>query len=171
LTHPHAKHRPQTAEQFFALSQRSQDKWNGVVQAISKMRAEGVSLQQASREFGVNSRSVVRLGRSALRKQKNGRYVAKSSDRLLRVVLIPASDGLHEIAVRDSREASKLGEYWAGVQKYLETGDESALRRIRRKTITSSDGKRIRLIKDPAELERLGSAGVLSFESLYAKAA
>jgi len=78
---------------------------------------------------------------------------------------------LGEIAVRDSREASLVGQYWAAVQKYLETGDASALRRVRRKTVTDADGKRVRLIKDLTELERLGSAGVLSFESLYAKAA
>jgi hypothetical protein len=78
---------------------------------------------------------------------------------------------LQEIAIRDSREASVLAEYWAAVQKYLQTGDASALRKIRRKTITNSDGKRVRLVKDLAELDRLGSAGVLSFESIYAKVA
>ena len=81
------------------------------------------------------------------------------------------SNGLLEIGVADSRDASLLGKYWSAVQKYLETGDASGLQKIRRKTITDADGKRFRLIKDLAELERLGSAGVLSFESLYAKAA
>jgi hypothetical protein len=87
------------------------------------------------------------------------------------VLVLPAPNGLIEIAVLDSKEASLIGRYWAAVHKYLETGDASALQRIRRKTITDADGKRIRLIKDLAELDRLGSAGVLSFESLYAKAA
>lgn len=106
-----------------------------------------------------------------MRKRANGQYAAKPSDDLLRVLVILTTDGLHEIAIRDSRQAILLAQYWAAVQKYLETGDDSALRKIRRKTITDADGKRFRLIKDLAELERLGSAGVLSFESLYAKAA
>jgi hypothetical protein len=135
------------------------------------MRAEGVSLPEASREFGLDPRTVVRLGKPALKKRANGRYSAKPTDNLLRVLVMPTSDGLREVAVRDSRQASLLAEYWAAVQKYLETGDASALRKIRRKTITDSEGKRVRLIKDLRELERLGSAGVLSFESLYAKVA
>ena len=163
--------RPQTAEQYFALSGHSQDRWNRVTQVVSKMRTEGISLQKASREFALDPRTVARLGRAALRKERGGRYLAKPTDSLIRVLVIPTAGGLGEIAVRDSREASLVGKYWAAVQKYLETGDASALQKIRRKTITDADGKRVRLIKDLTELERLGSAGVLSFESLYAKAA
>jgi hypothetical protein len=162
---------PQTAEQYFAQSNQAQDKWNRVTHVISKMRAEGVSLTEASREFGLDPRAVVRLGKPALKKRSNGRYSAKSTDNLLRVLVLPTGDGLREVAVRDSRQATLLAKYWVAVQKYLETGDASALRKIRRKTITDSDGKRVRLIKDLAELDRQGSAGVLSFESIYAKVA
>ena len=161
---------PQTADQYFAMSKSSQDVWTRVTHAVSKMRADNASLPQAAREFGLDPRTVIRLGKPALTK-RNGRYAAKPTDNLLRVLVIPKSDGLREIAVRDSRQASLLAEYWVAVQKYLETGDVSALRKIRRKTIIDADGKRIRLITDLAELDRLGSAGVLSFESLYAKAA
>lgn len=153
------------------MSERAQDRWTRVTSAISKMRAEGVSLPQASREFGLDPRTVVRLGKPALKKRANGRYSAKPTDNLLRVLVMPTSEGLREVAVRDSRQASLLGRYWAAVQRYLETGDAAALRKIRRKTITDSEGKRVRLIKDLAELDRQGSAGVLSFESLYAKVA
>jgi hypothetical protein len=78
---------------------------------------------------------------------------------------------MREIAIRDSREATLLAKYWIAVHKFLETGDSSGLRRIRRKTVTDVDGKRNRLINDLIELERLASAGVLSFESLYGKVA
>jgi hypothetical protein len=162
---------PRTANEFFALPAHAQDKWTRITHVISRMRAEGVSLPEGSREFGLDPRTVRRLAPSALRKLRNGRWAARTHDRLLRVLVIPTGDGLREVAVRDSRQASLLGEYWAAVQRYLETGDESVLRKIRRKTITDSMGKRVRLIKDLAELDRQGSAGVLSFESLYAKAA
>jgi hypothetical protein len=135
------------------------------------MRSEGISLQRASRHFGISSKIVIRLVGSALRRNPSGKYRPKATDKLLRVLVILTNDGLREIALLDSREASLVGKYWAAVEKYLETGNESALRKIRRKTFTDADGKRIRLIKNIAELERLGSAGVLSFESLYAKAA
>jgi hypothetical protein len=162
---------PRSANEFFALPEHAQDKWTRITHVISTMRAEDVSLPEGSGEFGLDPRTVSQLARPALRKLRNGRWAARAHDRLLRVLVIPTSGRLREVAVRDSRQASLLGEYWAAVQKYLETGDASDLRKIRRKTITDSDGKRVRLVKDLGVLERLGSAGVLSFESIYAKAA
>lgn len=135
------------------------------------MRADGVSLKQAAREFGVDPRTVVRLGGSALRKRTNGRFAAKPNDKLLRVLVVPTAEGLREIAVRDSRQATRLGEYWAAVQKYLATGDTSAIARFRHKRIVDASRKRIPLLTDLQELDNLGSAGVLSFESLYARVA
>lgn len=135
------------------------------------MRADRVSLRTASREFGLDPRVVARLAKSALRKRKNGQYVARRSDKLLRILAVPTSHGKREIAMRDSREATILGKSWAAIQKYLQTGDASALKKIRRKYVVDASGKRIPLLKDLAELDRLGSAGVLSFESLYAEVA
>jgi hypothetical protein len=162
---------PETLAEFLAKPDKFQDTWNRATQVVSKMRSERISLQQASRDFQISSRIVVRLAGSALRKGTNRKYTAAPDDDLLRVLLLPSSDGLREIATRDSRQATVIGKYWSAVQKYLATGDASALNKIRRKTITDADGKRIRLLKDLAELERLASAGVLSFESLYAKVA
>ena len=138
------------------------------------MRAERVSLRATSREFGLDPRIVARLGKSALRKRKNGQDAAKPKDKLLRILAVPLAEGMdgkREVATRDSREASILGKFWAAVQKYLQTGDSSALKKLRRKYVIDASGKRIPLLKDLAELDRLGSAGVLSFESLYAEVA
>jgi uncharacterized protein YaaR (DUF327 family) len=78
---------------------------------------------------------------------------------------------LREVALRDSRQASQIAEYANAVQKYLQTGDDSALRKLKRRSITDATGKRVRLLMDLEEIDRLGSAGVLSFESLYARSA
>lgn len=126
---------------------------------------------KAKRRRSSKTLSKKQRSRKVAKKRANGKYVAKTGDRRLRVLMIPTPEGPREIAVRGSHEATVVGRYWAAVQKYLQTGDESALRRIRRAKIKSADGKRIRLIKDVAELDRLGSAGVLSFESVYARAA
>lgn len=163
------RHPPRSADDLFARPRRFQDRWSRVTHVISKMRAEGVSLRQASREFEIDPRTVVRLGRPALRKRANGQYKAKASDRLLRVLVVPTREGLREIAVRDSRQASQVAEYWNAVHRYLETGDDSALRKFRRKRITDAKGVRVPLLTDRDELDRLGNAGELSFESLYAK--
>lgn len=165
-----ANRAPRSIEDFFAMSERAQDTWTRATHVVAKMRSDKASLPEAAREYGINPRTVARLVRPALKKGANGRYAARAKDSLLRVLVIPTTDGLREIGLRDSRQASQLGEYWAAVQKYLETGNVSALRKIRRKTITDASGKRFRLLKDVGDLDRLGSAGVLSFESLYAKA-
>ncbi len=161
---------PRTAERYFAMSEHAQDRWTRVTHVITKMRAEDISLQQASREYGLDPRTVARLARPALGKRANGRYAAKTSDRLLRVLVVPSREGPREVAVRDSRQASQLAEYANAVHKYLDTGDSADLRKLRRKSVVDANGKRVRLLTNLAELDRLGSAGVLSFESLYAKA-
>src|SRR5437879_10556328 len=102
------------------------------------MRAGSISLNQASREFGVDPRTVIKRGGTALWKSVTGRYEAKKSDRLLRVLVFPTHDGTGEIAVRGSRPASQLGEYWAAVQKYLQTGDSSGVKKFRGKKITDA---------------------------------
>ncbi len=156
-------------EHFFSQSKRYQDTWNRVVHAISRMRADGVSLQQAAREFGVSPKEVIRLGGSGLRRMPSGRYVAKAKDNLLRVLRLPDRRGMREIAFDDSREASVVGKYWDAVGLYLQTGDASRLRAFRGKSVWDADGKRFGLLTDLAELDRQGSAGVLSFESIYAR--
>jgi hypothetical protein len=162
---------PQTSEQYFAMSERLQDRWIGVTNVISKMRADRVSLSEASREFGLDPSVVVRLGSSALRKRAKGQYAVGASDRLLRVILVLTDEGKREIAVRDSRQATVAAEHWNAAHRYLDRGDASAIRKFRGKSIIDAKGKRIRLLTDLNELTHLGSAGVLSFESLYAKAA
>jgi hypothetical protein len=89
----------------------------------------------------------------------------------LRPLVIPTPKANSLIGVRDYRQAVLLADYWNAVQKYLETGDASALERFRGKHITDAVGAEILLITDLDELNRLGNAGSLSFESLYARSA
>lgn len=165
----HRDRAPRTARELFARPKQFQDLWNRVVNVVSKMRSEGVALRTASREHGLDPREVVPLAGSALRKRTNGRYVVRASDRLLRVLVIPTSDGLREIATRDSRQASLLANYWIAVEGYLTFDDSSALQEFKGKKIRNANGKKIPLLTDLTELSRLGSAGVLSFETVYAK--
>jgi hypothetical protein len=161
---------PRTLEEFFAMRELDQEIWRNVVQAVTEMRA-GASRRQAALKFDLDPRKMLQRAPSALRKLRNGRWVAKPHDRLLRVLVIPTRKGLREIGVRDSRQASLLGKYWTAVDRYRDTGDASALREFRGKYIIDTDGKQHRLLTDLRALDRLGSAGVLSFETLYAKAA
>jgi hypothetical protein len=106
--------------------------------------------------------------KSVLKKRKNGRHVAKPTDTRLRKLLIPTPESACEVAIRGSRQASLLGKYWRVLQEYFHTGDASTLRRFKNKSVTDASGKRHLFLTDLNQLDRLASAGVLSFESIYA---
>jgi hypothetical protein len=142
-----------------------------MVSVVSKMRSEKLSLQKAAQDHGISPRTVKKWAGKALQKRANGKWVASKSDNLLRVLTIPTSDGTREVAVRGSKQATLLADYWNAVHRYLETGDASRLIKFRGKHIKDATGEQLPLPTDRAELNRLGSAGVLSFESLYARSA
>ena len=161
---------PRTVEEFFAMPESDRELWQNVGQAVTEMRA-GASRRQAAQKFDLDPRMLQRRAPSALRKLRNGRWVARPHDRLLRVLVIPTRKGLHEIGLRDSRQASLLGKYWTAVDWYRDTGDASALQEFRRKYVVDANRNRHRFLTDVGALDCLGSAGVLSFESLYARVA
>ncbi len=159
---------PATAEEFFAMPESMQELYMVVVKWVALVR-QGFSRTRAMRELKLTPAQVDRFATSAFRKLKSGRYVAKAYDRLLRVVMVVSDDGLREVATRDSRQASKAGKHSAAVHRYLQTGNTSKLTQFKGKYIIDAVGERIPLLTDPEELDELGSAGVLSFESLYAR--
>jgi len=149
-------------------SERSKGIEERIVDVISKMRSGGVSLRKAAREAGVLPRTVIRRAPSALAK-KGGRYKANPGDRLVRTLKIPTHQGTQELDVRGFRAASRLGRYWEAVHQYYATGNTIGLQNFSRKSITSVDGVKYQFLTDLDELNRLGSAGILSFESLYSR--
>src|SRR5579871_229477 len=167
-----AKHAmPRTEAEYSAKPEKFKETWNRVISAISKMRNDKVSLTQASRDVGISPRTVTRWGKTALQKRTNGKYAAKKSDNLLRMVVIPTPEGTRDIAVRGSKQVSLLAEYWNALHRYLQTGDAAQLKTFQGKHIKDANGADVPLTTDQAVLNRLGSAGVLSFESLYARSA
>ena len=161
---------PRTEAQYRALPVRAQETVCKAAHALTEMRG-GASLRKAARQANLDPRTVRQLAGAWLRKSTSGRYIATKTDRLLRILVIPTSNGLAEIAIQGSRGATLLAEYWNATQLFLETGDSTALQRFDGVTITNARGERIALLTDLDELERLGSAGVLSFESIYARVA
>jgi len=88
-----------------------------------------------------------------------------------RVYVALTRDGKQEIAINDSRQGSLIAQHWNAADRHLSRGESSQLRKFRGKSITDATGKKHRLLTDITELDRLGNAGVLSFESIYARAA
>lgn len=165
-----ANRAPGSAEEFFAMPESERDFWSDLGQIATEVRSGG-SLSKVARKYHRDPRRVLRAAPAAFRKLKNGRYAAKPIDHVLRVLVMLDRKGLREIGLRDSRQASLLGKYWTAVERYRDTGDASGLREFRGKHIIDASGRRHRLLTDLRALDRLGSAGVLSFETLYAKAA
>jgi hypothetical protein len=161
--------KPRTAKQFFAMSKQAQGEWTKATSVVSEARATGTSPRKVSKKLGISFKTVLRLVGRAFRKQRNGRYAPRSTDKLLRVLIIPTRKGLREIVTRDSREATKAAKYWNAVHRYLTTGDASAVRQFKGKQITGANGSKIRLLTDLKELDRQANAGNLSFESIYAR--
>ena len=83
--------------------------------------------------------------------------------------MIPTPTGPEEIDLRGLNQASLLGAYWSSLHKYYETGRVSELQKFEGKSATAVGGLKYPLITDTEILDRLGSAGVVSFESLYAR--
>jgi len=157
-------------DQFSAMTKQSQLLWIHVGQIVTEVKHSS-SLRRAAKKFNRDPRTVQNWARPALRKLRNGRWAAKTHDQLLRVLTIPTKEGLVEIGVPDSRQATIVSEYSNAVERYISTGDASALRGFQGRYITDADGTKVRLLTDTRALDRLASAGVLSFESLYAGAA
>jgi hypothetical protein len=116
---------PKTVKEFHLMPTQHLQIYLKVLTLIGLMR-EGSSLTAAMRKLGLKRAQVDGFGSSALRKQKNGRYVAKAYDHLLRVMRVVSNGGLREVGTRDSRQASKAAKHSAAVHRYLETGDDSA---------------------------------------------
>ena len=140
-----------------------------VAQVLARMRKVGTSLRKASREAKVSPKTVLKTAPSALKKNKSRRYTANPSDRLIRVLMIPTPGGREEVSIRGFSAASLLGSYWSALHLYYETGDDSVLQKFRGKSVTAVGGKKYPLLTDLEILNRLGSAGEVSFESLYSR--
>ncbi len=134
---------------------------------LSRMRTENLSLTAAVKKAETSARSVLKYAGSALKKTAGGRYQAKPSDRLKRTLYVLTDDGKVPVEIRSSRTASRIAAYSIAVDLFVNTGDASGLEEFTGKTIKVGKAS-YPYITDLDVLERLGNAGEISFEDLYA---
>lgn len=134
--------------------------------ALSRMRSDGMSLQAAAKASGTTVNAVKRHAGSALDQTPGGRYRAKNTDRLVRSLNFPTETGIIGLDVKDSRSAKRIAAYWNAVKTYIETGDASGLRRFRGKVVRVNK-RGYPFITDTGTLDRLADAGELAFDDLY----
>lgn len=136
-------------------------------EAIRLMRREGLPLTRAAKKAGTTPSTVRKYAGSALQRDARGRYVVTPSDRLTREMRFYARDGMIEIKFRSSRAATLIAEHAAAVDRFLRTGRTDALEPFVGKSVRATDGAVHPFVTDPAVLERLANAGLISFERLY----
>lgn len=159
---------PRTLAEFDKMPRRSRQAFENVTHAITRMR-EGVSLKAAAAQLRVAPRSVVTIGKSALRRTGGGRYVVKSSDNLLRVFAVPVHGGKIDVAVLGSRAGTIVSDRANAQRVFARTGDMSQLHALEGATLRDASGREVPFLTDPDELERQGDLHTLSYESIYAK--
>src|SRR5690348_12081686 len=99
---------PKTADDFFALPEQVQNKYEKSLRVLAKMRTEGLSLKQSAKQAGIKPAMVRGIARRALKPRSNGSYAVTKTDSLLRVMMIPTREGMREISLRNSGQASTL---------------------------------------------------------------
>jgi hypothetical protein len=132
------------------------------------MRSQGLSLTEAARAAGTSPRTVKKYAPRALTRIDGDGYAATSSDRYARTLYFLTERGKMPLTVPDSRTASLIATHWNAVDHYLKTGKTDRLRPFRGVALRGRDGVSHAFLTDPRMLNRLGNAGEIAFEDLYA---
>lgn len=118
------------------------------LEVLSKVR-KGQSLTKASKELQTTPETVIKHT-GAFRKVKR-KWIAKSQDRISRVMSIYENGKKEWIEIRDSRIASKIGKYNSAVNEFLRTGDIKVLKKFK-KPFKDAHGKLQYFKTDPDKL-------------------
>jgi hypothetical protein len=150
------------AKAFDALKPRQKRTRTRVLRALEKMR-KGDSATVAAKKAHTTVRSMKTQLGDELNRTESGRYAATKADRLYTVMNVVTTEGTREVAVRGSRQRSKVAKHFAAVRRFLRTGDDEPLRRF--------EGEKVggfQLETDPEVLEEGGRLSEYDFPELYA---
>jgi hypothetical protein len=147
-------------------SAAERESYRKALSVLSRMR-HGESLYAATRAEHTTPDTVQRQVEAALRRDSRGRYVAAPSDRYVRRMKFLDERGVTVVEPVNSREASKLAEYWTAVDHYVRTGDDRQLQSFRRRLLRLRGKIQLPFLTDLDTIDHLARAGELSFEDLY----
>jgi hypothetical protein len=137
------------------------------LEALNRIR-KGLTIGEAARESETTVAAVKRYVGNSLRRGKGGRIVATRGDRYAAVMPVPTMAGADRMIVVGSRSRRLLGQYWAAIRKFRDTGRASLLLPFEGKAINVG-GEPFVLLTDARVLTRLLKEGRLSIETIYAK--
>jgi hypothetical protein len=125
--------------------------------ALSKVR-HGATLTRAAKEAGTTLNTVAKYAGENLHHER-GRVVASKADRLFRVMNVITSEGVQEVPLHSSRQASLVAEHANAVKKFLLTGDDEPLHKFRGVKVAGHE-----LEVRPEVLEELQRTSELEYE-------
>ena len=114
---------------------------------LVQARKTGKSPSRIAKQAGI-SFSTVQTHTNAFKKV-DGRWIAKGFDKIPRPMLTSEKGKLQSIPISDSRHARTIGQYHNTVKHYLNTGDDSKLKKFAKKKIKDSSGKLHSFETDP----------------------
>lgn len=120
---------------------------------LVEARRTGKSPNRIAKKIGI-SFSTVQTSTNAFKKV-NGRWVAKRFDKIDRPMLISEKGKLRSVSLSDSRHATTVGQYHNAVKHFLNTGDDSKLKKFAKKKIKDSSGKLHSFETDPKLVQEI----------------
>jgi hypothetical protein len=143
------------------------DEYRRSLEVLRRLR-HGDSLYKAARAEHIAPDTVRRYIGAALVREPGGRYRAMPRDRLVRQMWFLTVNGKQLVEPSNSREATKLAEYWNAVYHYVTTGDAKPLWRFHGQKLRTADKTQLPFLTSLEDIYQLARAGELSFEDLYA---
>jgi hypothetical protein len=134
--------------------------------ALSEMRRDGLTIQEAARRAKTTPRTMHAIVPRALKVGSDRRVRATGYDRYARRMSILTPGGKQEVSVRSSRTASLIAEHLVAVDRYLKTGNRDLLDRFRDRRFRAGTLD-VEFLTDGTTLKRLGHLGEVGFEDLY----
>ena len=148
------KPEPVYKRSWSAITKRELRLREKTLDVLRKVR-NGQSLTSASKELHTTPETVIK-NTGAFKKIK-GKWLAKSQDRISRVMSIYENGKQKWIEVRDSRIASKIGKYNSAVNEFLRTGDIKVLKPFK-KPFKDATGKVHRFETNPDKLYEIAES-------------
>ncbi len=146
-----------TAKGYGSLRASQKQARARALDALSKVR-HGETLTRAAQQAGTTPNTVAKYAGEQLRRE-GGRTVASRSDRLYRVMNAVTTEGVVEVSLRSSRQATLVGEHANAIKKFLLTGDAEPLRKFAGVKVGGRE-----LETRPEVLEDLERSGELEYE-------
>jgi len=121
------KPEPVFKRSWSSITKREKNQRTKSLDVLRKVK-NGQSLSKVSRELHTTSETVIKHT-NAFKKVK-GKWIAKSQDRISRIMSIYENGKQQWIEIKDSRIASRIGKYNSAVNEFLRTGNEDILKQF-----------------------------------------